>query len=277
MARGKPSAIIPISDYDECINMLIYGNSGMGKTVLGGTAEQALMIGVESGLISAKRRGSKADAWPINLWEDVEKAYLYLRDNPNHGYKWVVIDSITDMQEKLLRDILDRAVADSRGARDEDIPAIQDHQKWQNKLKRFVNNFNDLPVNVLWTALEMRKENEEGEDIILPLLLGKDYGISQTICGKMHVVGHLNKRVLGKGDDRKTVRRIQFEGIPPYFAKDRFDCLPRYMPNPTIPKIQQIIEESDGIHKKPPRQVATRRRAATRTTSARHARATGRK
>lgn len=265
------SKAIPLSAYDESINMLVYGDSGVGKTVFGGTAGDALLVGLENGLISAKRQGSTAKAWIVKKWEDLEECYKYLRDNPNHGYRWVCIDSITDMQEKLLRYILDGAMADNKN-RDPDIPAIQDHQKWQNMLKRFVNSFNDLPVNVCYTALEMRRENEEAEPLNLPLLLGKDYEISQTICGKMHVVGHMSTKVIsGKDDTRKTMRRIQFEHIPPYFAKDRYDCLPRYMPNPTIPKIEQLIEASGGVKK--PTTAPARRRSSTRTAAARRRRA----
>lgn len=268
MATRKPPSIIKLEAYDESINMMIYGDSGVGKTVFGGTSG-GLILGLESGVISAKRQGSTADLWPVTAWEDVQNCYVWLRDNPNHGYSWLVIDSITDMQEKLLRWILDRAVRDSKGTRDPDIPAIQDHQKWQNMLKRFINQFNDLPVNVCYTALEMKRENEEAEDLILPLLLGKDYEISQIACGKMHVVGRMSKKVIGKDDGRKTIRRIQFEHIPPYFAKDRYDCLPRYMVDPTIPKIQKLIDESGGVvHKTRTRSVRTARRAGRTTRNA---------
>lgn len=242
---ARTSKVISLADYDESINMLIYGNSGVGKTVFGGSAENGLMLGLESGLISAKRQGSKAKAWPVRSWQDVEDCFLFLRDT-NHGFKWLIVDSLTDMQEKLLRHILDKALEDKKD-RDPDIPAIQDHQKWQNMLKRFVNSFNDLPINVCYTALEMRRENEEAEDVILPLILGKDYEISQAICGKMHIVGRMAAKVIGTGDDRKKQRRVQFEELPPYFAKDRYDCLPRYMPNATIPKIQELIDASGGV------------------------------
>jgi hypothetical protein len=259
--------IIPISEYDECINMLIYGHSGVGKTVFGGSGgPDTLMIGVESGLIAAKRQGSKAKAWPVKSWDDVDRAYEYLRDNPGHGFRWVTLDSVTDMQEKLLRWILDKVVSESRQTRDMDIPAIQDHQKWQNMLKRFVNYFNDLPVNVLWTALEMKRENEEAEDIVLPLLLGKDYEISQIICGKMHIVGHMSDRVIKKGEAETIQRRIQFNHVPPYFAKDRYSCLPRYMLNPTLPKVEELITNSGGLKKTPPRRTATARTARRRAT-----------
>jgi phage nucleotide-binding protein len=263
------SDIIDMDDYDESINMLVYGDSGIGKTVLAGTAPKALFIAIESGVIAAKRQGSKAKVWPVKTWEDVQRAYIWLRDNPNHGFEWVVIDSLTDMQEKALRWILDRAKADNSN-RDEDIPAIQDHQKWQNMFKRFVDQFNDLPVNVLYTALEMKKEDEEANDVVLPLILGKDYGISQAICGKMHVVGRMSKKVLGKGDERKTVRRILFEALPPYFAKDRYDCLGRFFPNPTVPKIQAAIEGSGGVGEKPVR-TTKKKKSTTKKKAARAA------
>lgn len=273
MAVRAKSNIIKLAEYDESINMLIYGNSGIGKTVFGGTAGNGLILGLESGVISAKRQGSKCDLWPVEKWEDVQDCYAWIRDNPGK-YKWLVIDSISDMQEKLLRYILDKAMEDNK-SRDPDIPAIQDHQKWQNMLKRFVNLFNDLPINVCYTALEMKRENEESEEIVLPLLLGKDYEISQMICGKMHVVGRMSDKVIGSGDERKKVRRIQFEHLSPYFAKDRYDCLPRYMPSATIPKIEQLINESGGI-KPAASTTRPRTRTAGRRTPARSARTTGR-
>lgn len=270
-AAAAKSKIIKVVDYDESINMLVYGHSGVGKTVLCGTGEKSLILGLESGAIAAARQGSTADLWPVKSWEDVEQCFLYLRDGAYADYKWCHIDSITDMQEKLLRKILDDEI-EKKADRDPDIPAIQDHQKWQNMLKRFVNQFNDLPLNVCYTALEMRREDEEGEDIVLPLILGKDYQISQAICGKMHVVGRMSKKVVGTGDERKTQRRIQFEHIPPYFAKDRFDCLPRFMGTPTIPKIEDLIDASGGVKHRAA--APARRRANTRTATARRRRTT---
>jgi hypothetical protein len=267
---ARTSKVISLHDYDESINMLIYGDSGVGKTVFTGTGgADMLILGLESGLIAAKRQGSRAKAWPVKTWQDVEDCYLFLRDT-NHGFKWLGIDSLTDMQEKLLRHILNRAIEEKKD-RDPDIPAIQDHQKWQNMLKRFVNDFNDLPINVCYTALAMRRENEEAEDIMLPLILGKDYEISQAICGKMHVVGHMAKQVIGTGDDRKAQRRILFEHIPPYFAKDRYDCLPRYMSTPSIPKIEELIDKSGGVKKPQNSPVRTRTRATSATARRRRA------
>lgn len=220
-----PRAIVDLEDYTESQNWLIYGDSGVGKTVFAGQLPNALILATEKGTIAAKRQGSTAKMWPIKHWNDLVAAYEWLEANPT-VFDWVVIDTLTDMQQKALRAILQAAVMQNP-SRDPDIPAIQDHQKWQNIMKRFINDFNELPMNIMWTAQTMRKEDEEGDDIVLPLLLGKNYEIAAWACAQMHVVGYLAKRSKGKGDNKVIVRRLLCQSVPPYFAKDRYDALGR--------------------------------------------------
>ena len=248
----KPASIISLEDFDESINMLIHGDSGVGKTVFAGSAEKVLFIGTERGTISAKRQGSTADVWLVENWADIHKAHEYLANN-DHGYSWIAMDSGTAMQQYCLRWILDNAVKENPN-RDPDIPAIQDHQKWQNSFKRFIKYFCDLPVNVLFTATTMRSEDEEGENIILPDFQGKGYGISQWVCAQMHVVGYISVRRRGKGDDKEIWRRIQFQTVPPYFGKDRYNCLGEfndnghvvkpYIDSPTLAQVDALIQGS---------------------------------
>lgn len=248
MTGPRPDAIISLSEWDESTNMLIYGDSGIGKTVFGGGAD--LIIGVEKGAVAAKRHGSKADLWPVKDWTDLQKAYAYLKKNPSM-YPWVSIDSITEMQQKALRWILAKEfkAAGTESNRDIDIPQIQDHQKWQNMFKRFVALFCDLPQNIVFTALPLRVEDETGTDMVLPDLSGKGYQISQWVCGQMSVVGHMKKVRKKDGvDDNnepqfKEVRRFRFQYSPPYFAKDRYDVLGKYWDDPTLADIDARIRE----------------------------------
>src|SRR5882757_6786209 len=251
----KPASIVALSDTDETINILVYGDSGVGKTVLAGTAPNALIIGTEKGTISAKRQGSKADLWKCPSFTDVMAAYKWLRQNPTHGYEWVIMDSMTEMQLLMLRWILDTRMKENRAKRDIDIPQIQDHQKWQNMFKRYISQFNALPANMLWTATAARHEDPEGDDIILPNLLGKGYAIAQGACAAMAIVGYLSVK---KGKEGKF-RRLMCETDPPYFGKDRYDCLTPYVNNPTIPMIQEKIADSGTDNVTP-----IRRRRATR-------------
>src|SRR3954452_13020326 len=123
--------IIDLADFDESSNIQIYGDSGAGKTVFGGTAPKALILGTEKGAMSAARQNSKAKLWQIPDWAELVRAYNWLYENDGEtGFQWVVIDSGPKMQELALRGILDTQVA-KNSERDPDIPAIQDHQKWQ--------------------------------------------------------------------------------------------------------------------------------------------------
>lgn len=261
-------AIVDLEDFTESVNILVYGDSGVGKTVLGGTAPRCLIIRAEDGAISAYRQGSEAKVWPVTEWSDFEAAYAWCEENTDE-FDWIVIDSLTKVQELALRSILKRAVADNP-SRDPDIPAIQDHQKWQNMLKRYVVMFNDLPQNVMWTALAMHKEDQEGQDIVLPLILGKNYDISASICAEMNVVGYLSVETVKqkRGDVVTSVERRELlvKSRHPFFAKDRYGVLGNekgVIVNPTMPDIIAAINA-------PPPKVAAKKAAVpTRRATAR--------
>lgn len=242
MAAKKPPAIVPLEDHEESHNWLIYGNSGVGKTVLTGTENNSLIIGAEKGTVSAKRQGSTADLWPINDWSDVQAAYMWLWKNPDHGYKWVSIDSITDMQYKLKLHVLEEAIRRNSNHNPNALE-LQDWVPYYELYKKTVRAFCELPVNVLFTALSFVKEDEEGESIILPDIEGKGYQISQWTCAEMECVGHLRVGKSGKGEDRREVRRILWKTAPPYFAKDRLDVFGRYTVDHTIPMLTELAEQ----------------------------------
>jgi len=265
---GLPRAIIDLEDFNESVNIMIYGNSGVGKTVLAGTTPNALIIAAERGTISAKRVAqSGAKVWPCPNWAEFEAAYDWVEQNPG-VFDWVWIDSATKIQSHCIRHILDEAVANN-SSRDVDIPAIQDHYKWQLMMKRFVVMWNDLPVNVGWTAQAMHKSDEEGDDIVLPLILGKDYDISATICGEMDVLGYLSvdkvKRRVNGEVKTSDVRRLLVHSRAPYFAKDRYHAIadPKgngYMVDPTMPKIIERIgapAPRSGVGSSPRRSTGT--------------------
>lgn len=239
-----PRAIIDLEDYTESKNILEYGDTGVGKTAqLGTLPGRVLLIATETGTVTIRRfmkryglKPGKVKVWPVHKWDDLVEAYKYLAERAG-DWDWVAVDSATNMQQLALRAILNKAVVENPN-RDEDIPAIQDHQKWQNMFKRFVTDFNELPVNVLWTATAMRREDQEGEDLTLPAIQGKDYEIAAWVCAQMHVVAFYGKKVQGKGDKAVLIRRLLFEGVPPYFAKDRYGVFPRFV---TISKGEEQV------------------------------------
>src|SRR4029079_15484791 len=124
----------------------------------------------------------------------------------------------------------------SKGTRDPDVPQIQDHLKVQQQTLNFLRRFNNLPINCLYTALPLRLEDEDGKPYFLPALDGKQGGIAQQAMGYMHVVGHGVKRNIKDANGSTVqVRRVYFQSVGPYKAKDRYDALGKYLDNPTVP------------------------------------------
>jgi AAA domain len=251
VTTALPEAITSLSSYDESINAMIVAESGWGKTVLAGTADQrktdggkALFLATETGTLSASRMGSTADLWPIRTWDALPEVYRFFRyEGGCDEYQWALFDSITEMQKLSMDAALRKAVRDNAG-RDPDIPAIQDYMKVQQQTLNFLRRFNELPVNCLYTALPLRLEDEQGMPYFLPALDGKQGGIAQQAMGYMHVVGHGTKRVIdAEGGKRKMVRRVFFQTTGPYRAKDRYGALGRFMDDVTIPQMEELINK----------------------------------
>src|SRR5215831_573358 len=249
-----PEAVIQLDAWDESINVMIVADSGWGKTVLAGTADQrktdgpkALFLATEKGTISAKRMGSTADVWPITRWREFELAFKYFNSGTGcDDYQWCLLDSITELQKLSMDNALQTGVIEHRRGADPDVPQIQDHLKVQQQTLNFLKRFNALPINCLYTALPYRLEDANSNPYYLPALDGKQGGIAQQAMGYMHVVGQGIKRtVKDKNDKSVVIRRVYFQSIGPYRAKDRYGVLGNFKDNPTIPEIEELINKDN--------------------------------
>jgi hypothetical protein len=239
--RNRPKITVKVeelSDFNESFNWCIYGDSGAGKTVLASFAPNAYILSTEKGVISAKRVGSKAKLLRAPNWDHVEASIDWADKNLTHKHV-LIVDSVTKMQELVIRWWLGIQHEENE-ARDLDIPQLQDHQKWQRMFLRFVNHLIDAPYNTIFVATAMRKEDEEGDDLVLPNIVGKDYAIAQNFCADMDIVSCLRVKKRSNIDDPRESLLIN-DTFPPYFAKDRFNVLPRWE---TIPDGED--EENGG-------------------------------
>lgn len=245
---SRPTAITSLRETpaEGKRNWLIYAESGVGKTVLAGTAPKSIFLTVEAaGTESAKAFGSDADEWVCEDWATLQEAYSYLKSGGASDYEWVIIDSLTEMQEICWKDQLEEAKAQNSG-RSIYQPAIQDYAIVDNKIKRLVDSFNRLPVNVLYTAqvMNLDQENDEGDDITyrLPLVgRAKNGGpLANLICGKVTMVGLL--AVVTKDRERGPFRRLVTEAGPTWIAKDRHDTFGRFIDEPDIAEMAEAVD-----------------------------------
>lgn len=251
-ADNRALPVVQIEELDsvtESVNILLHGDSGLGKTALTGLIPRAIYLTTERGVVAAKQAGSKARRVAGHTWDHVE-ASLNLLDQKAGPGDWVIVDSATKMQVLLIRWLLGMA-HEENDVRDLDIPAIQDHQKWQNMYKRYWDRLIDAPYNVVFITTSMKREDAEGDDLILPALTGKDYEIAGYCMAQTDVGLYLSMESTGKNSD--PVRILRTQADPPYWAKNRFR--EANVPSKiriedgdfgTIPRIIQAIEKSGG-------------------------------
>ena len=275
------SKIQKLSETTLYSNIMVYGDSGIGKTVFAGSDDKVLFIAPEDksgGLLSAQRFGSKADRWPVESWNDLLEAYEYVYEQIELGefpYKWLAIDSLTEMQAMAMQHTLAMAVED-RPTHDPDIPEIQDWQKYYIIFEKMIRAFNDLDVNVLYTALERKVENAEGEDFYVPDIQGKDYLLAMKVASLMTSFGHMRivlvpqKDSEGKDTGKKIrTRRISWQDTGVSRGKDRTRTLTPYTDNKTLKQIRELIEgwtppePKKTPAKKAPAKAAPAKKAAT--------------
>lgn len=243
--------ITALSESNPSVNMLVYGDSGAGKTVLGGTAPNALILAVESGTISAARRGSKASVVECQTYEQFAEVLNGLRKgvvvNPATGkpFTWIVVDTLTTLQNKLAEHITTKAHA-SNPARSPIIMDMLGWQEWANTYQRVVHAFNDLNENVLYLAHAMRSEDEELDPIVLPDVKGKlgtgdPTAMSRWTMGTVDLFGYLAVAKKRGPDGEPEKRRLIVERRDGYFGKDRFDLFGGHIDSPDMAEIHKRI------------------------------------
>lgn len=217
------------------LNILVYAPPGHGKTHFMGTSvqsEKLLILSAESGLLSLRKLLEEArvklknpkleiDFFPITKFEDIEEAYLYLKNKNDAKYTCVGMDSITEIQKVCMDKIL----------REEEIEKarIQDWGTLNNRMVSMIRAFRDLDLHYIVTALAGSERDEEtGSFVTKPMVQGK---LADTLAGYFDEVFYLHSvEVKGADGAPVTKRWLQTQGNAKYQAKDRSGLLPRECP-----------------------------------------------
>jgi phage nucleotide-binding protein len=130
------------------LKFLVYGAAGVGKTYLARTLDgKALVLSCESGLSSLL--DTSMDYVDIATVQDLRDAYVYLAKG-EHDYKWVVLDSVSEMAEMALTESL-AANKDARKA----------YGDMQESIIKLMRVFRSLPMNIYFSA-KRKQDNHDG-------------------------------------------------------------------------------------------------------------------
>ena len=231
--------IMPVEETMDYINLLVYGDPGVGKTVLAGSATEipemdpVIFVDVEGGTFSIRNRFPTAKVVRVASWHDMQKVYNELF-NMNHGFKTVVLDSLTEIQKFSMSNIM-KAVVLKDSDRDPDIPAMRDWGKNIEQIKKLVRGFRDLPLNTVFTALaKVDKDARTNIAKTSPYLSGK---LSSEVSGMVDIVLYMYRKNV-QGDIH---RLLLSQATDQQIAKDRSDNLPEVIIDPDMKRIYDYV------------------------------------
>ena len=201
------------------VKFLVYGESGVGKTVFSSTWPNPAFLDIDKGMASIKKEVYR---FRIDYWEDLLEATDFLA-NERHPFKTVVMDSLNELQYLSMRNVISTYKSIRRAY--DSLPGIGDYGKMIDDVEKMVRFIRSFPMNVVFISQVAERKYET--DPVQPQLTGKTS--ARNFSRMMDVVGYLDKKDSAEG--AKT-RIMVFDAVN-YVTKDRSATLPVMVENPT--------------------------------------------
>lgn len=235
--------------------VLVYSRNKKGKTRFCTSAPNVLILDPENGTDHEKK--INPDVWPVATWNEFNDVYHYLKGG-KHSYEWVAVDGGTKFSNMSLRFVM--GLAEERDLeRKPGLVQKQDYGKAGELMKGMLHNFHSLPMGVIFTCQErmmevgeLGDEDEDAEQTTAMYVPDLPKGVRGSLNSIVDVIGRLYtvrvpKKVRRDGkivelDEQVVQRRLWLEPSVQYDTGYRSDfVLPRYLKNPTIPKLVELM------------------------------------
>lgn len=226
------------------IKMCLYSHPGEGKTVFWSSGgKDVLFINSDpEGPISGRAQGNRFHMVEAYDWDDMDQIYDWLKGDQPDDFRWIVWDSLTLFQDAvLIDDVMVDAVAKSP-TQEEFVPSKREYLINMNRVGRMVRQLAHLPYN-FGVSCHVMTTTESGGDgtLFMPQVQGKN--MPSKVSGYMNVVGYMGKQKVDVNGKEAVRQTIQFQRRGRHYAKDRWDALGQVLVQPTLPKVEKLIED----------------------------------
>jgi len=251
--------IVPVEGLLGKLTVLAYGKSGTGKTTFASSAldlkpvmpkaKKVLFLDISEEGTDSIYNLPDTFVIPIETWDDFEGVHNYLKKE-HHGYKAVVIDTVTQLQRLAMEEAKRRANLD--------VEAAMSQRAWgflSSMTQPKLIDYRDLPMHVIFTAQPRRTENDDDDEDELNQDVGPAVipSIATTLNAMVKVIGQTyitqkEKRVKGK-IKISTTYRLRLGPHQNYITKVRCPksfFVPSSIPDPNLKTIVDIIRGNYG-------------------------------
>lgn len=236
--------VAPVQERGRLINMMVYGGSGVGKTLLAGSADAVpelrpvLMLDFEGGTETLVRTYPDVQQVRVENWKQMQAVYDDLHRG-SHDFKTVILDSLTEIQKFNMYSIMEDLIS-NRPDLDPDVPGMREWGKNLEQMRKFVRAFRDLKMNTIFTCLDKQdKDDRTGRVSTLPSLSGK---LSGEVAAFLDIVTYMYVKTVGQGEEAEDKRLLLTQKTETIIAKDRTRTLPMVVENPTMQSLFDIIQ-----------------------------------
>lgn len=229
-------------DSIKYLNLMVYGDSGAGKTLLAGTSAfveeltPVLFVDVEGGTLTLSHFDDTADIDVVRVenWKQMQKVYdeLYLGKHP---YKTVVIDSLTEMQKMAMSSVLGAGEKKSIEA----VGNLPEFKEWHintEQMRRLVRAFRDLPINTIFTCLAMDQQDPRRESVFI-----KKPALTKKLANEIPAFFDILFYLYVKESKSGNLRLMQTDKSDRVVAKCRIQGVPLFIENPTMESLYDML------------------------------------
>jgi len=217
---------------NEKLSIVVFGEPNAGKTSLARTIkEKAIIVDAEGGLQSI----NDLETDTFRLYENTEGSevprherfdrlvkfmnYLKTDDGKKNQFKWVIIDSLTEVSQNLLEQV--KYEEDQKKKAGEKINSFEKWTNYKDRMESFVKDIRDMKgYNILALALVDESKNEDGSKDKRVDIEGK---ISQRIPAIFDEVMYLHR-------DNEGKRVLVTDNYKNIVCKDRSGKLDQFEP-----------------------------------------------